>query len=481
MNKSHTIRYALLRAAAIGFAVAVSACAVGPDYQKPDTALPQNWISADDKQGGDNQTAIQQAWWQNFHDPVLNRLIQKAASGNFDVKIAEARIAEARAERAAADSSLLPSGDLKATGTRQANQIAFPGGDSSFASLLTKPFNTFETGFDASWELDLFGGHRREAEAANATFEASEASRDDAVVSLMAEVARTYLDIRKYQAQTAVAQDTFLSYQDTGDIAKQRFDVGDTAGIDVTQAKAQREQAQAQIATYHNLLAQAEYGMDVLLGEKPGAAHVLVTPPAAIPASDQALVLAAPASVIANRPDIRAAERKLAAATAQQGAAVAKFFPDISLTGFIGLLNTNANNLLSANSKSWMMGGSVIWPILSYGTLSANLDASNAQQQEAMAVYQKTIIGALSDVERSVTAYNEQEKYRQSLEASTADTRHAAEIARQRYEQGLTSFLEVLDAERTLYTSQNQLAEANAQTSQNLIAVYKSLGGGWKL
>nr|MDP9128431.1 TolC family protein [Pseudomonadota bacterium] len=184
--------------------------------------------------------------------------------------------------------------------------------------------------------------------------------------------------------------------------------------------------------------------------------------------------------VIVNRPDIREAERKLAAATAQQGVAVAKFFPDLSLTGFFGLLNTNAGQLLTTASKSWAAGGQVLWPILSYGALSANLDAANAQQQEAMAAYQKTIMAALSDVERSVTAYTKQQEYAETLEKAVADTRHAAAISRQRYKEGLTSFLEVLDAERTLYASESQMTAAEAATAQDLVAVYKSLGGGWR-
>jgi outer membrane protein TolC len=235
-----------------------------------------------------------------------------------------------------------------------------------------------------------------------------------------------------------------------------------------------------QIPYFSNLLAQAEYSMDVLLGERPGVTHALVKTGGPVPVTDKKLILAAPASVIANRPDISNAERKLAAATAQQGVAVSKFFPDISLTGFIGLFNTNAGNLLSVSSKSWTMGANVLWPILSYGALSANLDAADAKQREALTRYQKSILSALSDVERSFTAYTEQEKYMQSLEKSTTADLHVYAIARERYKEGLTSFMEVLDAERTLYASQNQLTLAKAQSSQNLIAVYKNLGGSWK-
>jgi outer membrane protein TolC len=220
--------------------------------------------------------------------------------------------------------------------------------------------------------------------------------------------------------------------------------------------------------------------MDVLLGEKAGATAQLITSTAPVPVADKALLLAAPAKVIASRPDVRVAERKLASATAEQGVAAAQFFPDVSLTGFLGLLNADAGNLLRTDSKSWDIGGGVLWPILNYGKLSANLHASNARQQEALAQYQKAIITAINDVERSVTAYTKEEDHRAALEAAANDDQHALKIAQDRYKEGLSSFIEVLDAERTLYAAQSQTAASAALASQNLISVYKSLGGGWK-
>lgn len=456
-------------------------CTVGPDYQKPEDAAPQNWVSQEDPSIVRTKDTMQEEWWKNFKDPILNQLIEKAVNSNLDLKAAEARITEARGSRASAAALLLPQGDASFSGTREANQLGFPGsGGGPPGFNLKKPFNIFQTGFDASWELDLFGGHRRAIEAADDQLQATEATRDDAVISLLAEVARTYADIRQYQAQLALAQDIIKSDETSLRIAKERFDAGSTAGIDVTQAQAQLEQVQAQIPFYRNMQAQAEYSMDVLIGQQPGAAHNIVGGPSPIPTTDKKLLLAAPAAVIASRPDILTAERNLAASTAQQGVAVAQFFPDISLSGFIGLFNTHADDLIRASSESWMMGSKVIWPILSYGKLSANMDTADAQQQEALANYQKTIIAALSDVEKSVTAYTEQQKYTEALGKSVAHSRYAYQIAQERYKEGLTSFLEVLDAERTLYAAQNQLTEAQAKTTQDLIAAYKSLGGGWK-
>ncbi|MDD5275935.1 MAG: efflux transporter outer membrane subunit [Methylovulum sp.] len=477
-----TLSYAPRSIGIIGLSLVLSACMVGPDYRKPDTPLPKDWVSSQNKKTAKGEVASELAWWQNFHDPVLNQLMAKAANGNLDVKIAGTRIAQARASSAFANAALFPVGDMMASATRQANQIGFPNSaPASLSSAVKQPFNIFKTGFDASWELDLFGGHRREAESARAELAASAISLDDVLISTLAEAARTYIEIRQYQAQLRVAEETIAADMKTTAITQQRVELGETAGLDVSRAEAQQQHDQTQIPYYRNLLTQAEYSLDVLLGEQPGAAHRLLNAASAIPASDKQLILAAPASVIAQRPDIRSAERKLASATAQQGAAVAKFFPDISLVGFIGLFNTDAGSLLRVSSKSWTMGANVLWPILSYGSLSANLDAANAKQQEALVKYQQTIISALADVERSFSAYTEQEKYTQSLEKATAADLNISEIALRRYEEGLASFLDVLDAQRGLYASQNQLALAKAQSAQNLIAVYKSLGGSWEV
>ncbi|MGD0960489.1 MAG: efflux transporter outer membrane subunit [Methylomonas sp.] len=481
-NPTAIIFSALRLAAAIGVSAFLPACTVGPDYRKPEAAQPPSWTSSAGAQEPHEEAAAEQAWWRNFHDPVLNQLITKAAGANLDVKIAGARIAEARAMLASAHAALLPTGDMMFNGIRQSNQIGFPNSvPSNITNALKSPFNIFKTGFDASWELDLFGGRHRDAESAQAELEASAISSEDVLITTLAEVARTYVDIRLYQNQLKITLETIDADIDAATINRKSFAAGKSAGMDAAKADAQQQHDEPQIPYYKNLLVQAEYRMDVLLGEQPGVTHGLVDTVSAVPVSDKTLVLDAPAAVIAQRPDIRYAERKLASATAQQGVAVAKFFPDISLTGFIGLFNTNAGNLLSVGSKSWNMGGNVLWPILSYGSLSANLHAADAKQQQALSNYQKTIISALSDVERAVSAYTQQETYTRSLEKAAATDQDLYEIALGRYNEGLTSYLEVLDAQRKLYASHNQLILAKAQTSQDLVAVYKSLGGSWKL
>ncbi len=454
----------------------LSACMVGPDYKKPELPAPQSWQSAPV-----SETSSEQQWWLQFNDPILHHLLEKAWLGNLDLKTAEARIIEARALQDSAMAALFPSGDLMAGANRQGNTIGFPGGGTSnIAQQVKQPFNIFKAGFDVSWELDLFGGHRRSAEAAKAEFEAANVTRDDILISTLAEIAKTYVEIRQYQHQLAIAQQIVAADKKTIELIQQRVDIGSNAGIDVSRSVAQLEQDDSQFAYFKNLIAQAEFRMDVLLGEKPGLSHSLVKTEADIPSTDIALILAAPAVVMTHRPDIRHAERMLAAATAQQGVAVAKFYPDISLTGFIGLFNTNAGNFLNVSSKSWTMGGNVLWPILSYGTLSANLHAADAKQQAAMTQYQQSMISAFSDVERSLTAYSEQEKVWQSLKKSSEANNHVVQIAHERYVAGISSLLDVLDAQRNLYNTQNQVTIAKAHTSINLISVYKSLGGSWK-
>lgn len=451
----------------------LTACSVGPNYKTPEISLPAHWLSASEDEAAPN--AAELAYWQKFHDPVLDQLITRAMENNFDLQIAQRRIDAARAQLEEATAALLPRGGLSATAERQANRVAFPG-----PFTFNKPFNTYQAGFDASWELDLFGRAHRELEARAATLQASEASAGDMRVSLLAEIARTYINIRAAQAQLSLARATQSTYEKNLSIAAQRFKAGEIPGLEVTQAQALLDQAQTQIPYNENLVSSAELSMDVLLGEHPGVTHQLTAVIKPIPLPPAEIVLQAPSRAIADRPDLRISERQLAAATARQGESLAAFFPDLSLSGFLGLLNTEAGNLVQSNSRSWSGRGNVLLPIFNYGTLSAQLHSANATQAEALATYRKALIAALSDVERTVSAYQHQQEYRTALQKTVAQNEKAATVVRQRYKAGLSSYLEVLDAERTLYASQTQSTQADALYAQNVVAVYKSLGGGWQ-
>lgn len=449
-----------------------TSCKVGTDYHAPESDLPAGWLN---KSPECTPLLLEAKWWKSFHDPVLDALIAKAASGNYDLKIAADRIREARAVTASAKADLLPTVNTIADGERQGNRIAF--GNTPFN--LAKPFNTFETGFDASWELDLFGGNRRKVEADNALLIAAIADAQNQRISLYAELAGTYIDLRRYQAQLNVAQATVQADEHTLSIASERYRTGNASNLDAIEAQSKLAEAQGQIPYYQSLIASTELALDVLFGEKPGAAHALTAVPSPLPDAPTDVILAAPSSVIATRPDIRAAERQLAAATAQRNVAVAQFFPDISLSGFFGLLNTSADQLLRANSKSWSVGGNVLWPILNYGHLSAGLHQADARQAEALDTYRKAVLVALADVERSVTSLQDETARQKTLAESAQRETRAVAIASDRYKAGVTSFTDVLEADRTLYLAQNRQIDSEAATLRDVIALYKSLGGAW--
>ena len=451
----------------------LASCTVGQDYTKPEVKLPEKWHSAN----GAEQTELQNNWWKNFNDPILEQLIEKTNKGNLDLKIAEERIAQARASQDSASTDLLPHADAKIAANRQANQFQFAGAPPA----IKKPFNTFQTGFDASWELDLFGGKKRDLESAKAELDAAESSRDNIKISLLAEVARNYINIRQHQAEIVLANDIIASNQKTLDINNKLFKSGLKPKLDVIKAESELNNAKSQLPKYEGMLAQAEYATDILIGEQAGATHKLVSEVKPIPATDKEIILSAPASIIANRPDVKIAERKLAAATAQQGSALAKFFPDISLSGFLGLMSVDTAHLVESGSKSWAASGGVLLPILNYGKLSANMDAADSRQHEALAEYQKSIISALSDVETSVNSFQKEEEHKAVVTTNLEQKNHEVEIANNRYKQGQTSFLEVLDAKRSLFTTQQELLQISASSAQNMVAVYKSLGGAWKV
>jgi multidrug efflux system outer membrane protein len=464
---------ALLRVPTLFFGLLVLAsCKLGPDYHAPDMLLPSHWLES--KKVDEKNTALQEKWWKQFHDPVLDDLITRALKQNFDLQIAKTHIEQARAVMRASRSDLFPVGSMTASATREAN--LFQLGNLSFPA----PFNLFQAGFDASWEADLFGGNKRALESSTALFKASKANRDDVRVSLLAEVARSYVEIRKLQAQIAVANAVVASEQKNVSIRQELFTTGNTAETDAIAARTELLKAQSQLLDYQDTLVIREYALDVLLGEKPGYVKSVTGDARAIPVADKNIVMLAPADVIANRPDIRAADRELAASTAEIGVAKAKLFPDISLSGFFGFLSTDTDKLLQANSKSWSLGGNLLWPVFNYGKLSAGVAAVKAQTEEALLNYKKTVLAALADVESSLSSYNKAEETRLLADKAVAENLHGVTIADMRYKSGVTSLVDVIVARRALYSAQIQAANTAASSAEGFIAVYKSLGGGWK-
>lgn len=452
----------------------LAGCKVGEDYKKPKTQVPQQWNEVGVSQ---KNAPIQQEWWKYFHDERLNYFIEKGANQNIDLKIARTRIEEARANRALAKGDLFPTVDAIASDERQANRLSI--GNSPID--LTKPFSTYEAGFDASWELDLFGKKMSVLASQTATYQAIKADNDAARVSMLAEIASTYVAIRDAQAHIQLAQAVITNQTHVAAITQRRSDVGKIAEVETVDAEAKINEAKSQITLYQQKLAENQYAMDVLLAEKPGFTSQNIGAYRTIPESEEDVIVAAPAKIVQNRPDIRAAEKRLQASVEDINMAKAAFYPDISLSAFLGLLSSTSDSFLLNKSKSWDIGANIDLPILNFGRLSSQLHISKARQKEALLSYQKTVLSALAEVETALAAYYTQAENRDTLSEAVEDAETSLRIANKRYHLGATNYFAVLEAERNLYAEQKDLAESNATLALDVIKLYKSLGGGWKV
>ena len=466
-----------------GFLLLTAGCSVGPDYQPPASMAPPRWLEAWNF-GIDSQTAELARWWTEFNDPVLNSLAARAAESNLDIFVAEARIREARASQAVVEAGAWPRVDVSGSYSRNhasenAVGLRAQGAVASPRSGANLDQNLYRSGFDAGWEIDIFGGTRRRVEAAAAAVDAVVEERRGVLVTLLGDVAKNYIDLRGLQRRLTVAQANLRAQQETTRLTKIRFDAGLAGDLEVAQAEGQASLTAAQIPTLESALKQTAYRLDVLLGGQPGMLWDELAPQAPIPALPPVAHVGLPAELLRRRPDIRQAERQLAAATAQIGAATADLYPKFFLTGVFGLQSVSAGDWFSGSSRFWSVGPTMTWPVFDAGKISANIEVRNAQQQQALRLYEKSVLTAFEDVENALVNYsNEQTRYRSLLEAVTAN-RRAVQMANDLYTQGLVSFLNVLDAERTLYSSEDDFTQSEAKMASNLVALYKALGGGW--
>lgn len=453
----------------------LSACTVGPDYHKPDVATPAAWRSAG---VADEKQTIDQAWWREFHDPVLCAFMDQALSENLTVHIAVERVRQARASVEGAGATLWPSiqGGGQAQRARNNMPIAFT----------RKPYDVFNTRFDTVWEIDLFGKNRRTLEAAVSRVGAEEALYHQALVTLQADLAKAYITLRGLQEQVRITKENIAAQIETLALTQKQLDAGQSNKLDVLRAEAQLWQTKSQLPFYEGAVQSTFYQLDVLLGEQPGAAENIIrrhessARKAHIPVMNTRVVFGAPAQIIQQRPDVQAAERLLAAATAVKGSAIAAQYPTISLSGFFGLQSGETAGFFTSVNKSWGMGGGITMPILTFGKIQSAIDQADAQKMAAFLAYKQTILVALSEVERAFVAYVKEEERRQAILKNVQAIREAIVLAKKRYQEGFSSFLEVLDAERTLYMSESQLAQSSMDVSLNLVFLYKALGGGWQ-
>lgn len=447
----------------------LSACAVGPDYRPPQTEPARfgNAGNADFVAAGPEAL-----WWKQFHDAGLDRLIERGLAANLDLRLAVTRVQESRALFREADLDRYPTVTTGAGLTRGRSQQA--GSGDARVDIETR-----QLGFDAGWELDLFGRVRRAAEAARADAEGAEAGLRDAQVSVAAEIARNYFELRGAQRQLDVARRNLQNQRETLRLTRVRYELGRSAELDVASAQARLSATEAGIAPLTAAERRAMHRLAVLLGQRPGTLDAELAP-AEQPPRLQQLAIGSADQLLRRRPDVRIAERNLAAATARVGVATADLFPRLSVTGFLGFANAGGGSLGPSSTQAWSVAPTLSWAALDLGSVRARLKASKARADGALAAYELAVLRALEDTENAFVGYAQQQARLASLTDQVAASRRAAELARIQYREGLTDFIRLLDAEGTLLQAENDHAEADAALNTSIVAIYKALGGGWQ-
>ncbi len=514
-----------LAISSLGVSALLAGCAVGPDYVQPDANVPTQFARAAERPAVTERDTLA-TWWTTLNDPLLTELVRRAIADNLDLKLADARVRQSRAARGVIAADFGPNIDMRGSYARQrqsANQFVFGGNGGGARGLLSRlpgisiqpgqagpdgvigpptitvnpsgaggaggggggfPFGQFEQdlyqlGFDATWEIDVWGGIRRAVEAAQADIAAADESRRDVLVTLISEVGRNYVELRGFQKRLEIARRNIAAQRDTRDLARSRFAAGLVGELDVAQADSQLASSESVLPLLEAGEAQAAHRLGVLLGQAPGALLAELQPAAPIPLGPPGVPAGLPSDLLRRRPDIRRTERELAAATARIGEATADLFPRFSLTGSFGTVSADIANILDWRSRAFNIGPSVRWPIFDTWRIRSNIEVRNAQQEQALQAYYSAILIALEDVENALTLYAaEQRRFRSLQEAVTAN-RRALALSSELYSKGLTSFLNLLDAERSLFASEDALVQSERAVTTNLIALYKALGGGW--
>lgn len=450
-------------------AVALGGCAaVGPDYSEPQLAVPAGWSAGT---GTDAMDAVLLArWWHGFGDPVLDRLVADALAANLDLAQARARLREARARRGVAGAALAPSVDASLSGSR--SRSSGQSGSGSTREL-------YSAGFDASWELDVFGGVRRSVEAAQADLEASVESLSDTRVSLAAEVALNYIDLRTAEQRLAIAEESIAYRGENHQIIRWRQQAGLVSELDLAQATTDLESTRAVLPPLRTAVTEAKNRLAVLLGRNPGELESLVHADRPIPLAAAEIVAAIPADTLRQRPDVRVAERRLAAQTARLGEAEAARYPSFRLSGSLGLEALELDALADRDANTRSLFGGITAPVFNAGRIAANIEIQDALVEQARLAYRAAVLAALEEVENALTAVANTDARRVKLAEAAAAARTTLAIAEYRYASGLADFLSVLDAQRTQLSLDEQLAGSTGELARAQIRLYKALGGGW--
>jgi len=488
----------------------LSACTVGPNFTPPHAPVGAAWHNL--SPAVTESTNPDPQWWNAFHDPVLTTLIQDAIAGNPSLQEALLRVVEAGQNEITAGAAGLPTINANASYMReqlglkglleskgaysQLNSLAdasspinqySPGLGEKISSAgtglldqLAQPVNLYQYGLSSSWELDLFGKVRRSVEEARATTQAQQDAANDTLVMLESEVAQSYLQLRAAQMLVAQQQQIVQSAQESLALTQNRASLGLTSQLDAAQAQAQLLEDAAQLPGYEKQVQESINQLDILVGQPPGALDAMLAAPAPLPALPAIIGIGLPSTLARRRPDIREAEAQLHAATANVGVAVAQFYPDVSLTGSIGLRATDASYLTNWASLFYSAGPSISLPIFEGGRLTANLRTAQAEQASAALNYRATVLNALREVEDALVSYRTDAQAADDTAASVRAAAFSLYLANNRYTHGLSDYLTVLDAQRTEVADQQQLVQANMAVAEDVVALYTALGGGWE-
>ncbi|TMQ71131.1 MAG: TolC family protein [Candidatus Eisenbacteria bacterium] len=463
------MRRALL---ALALSACASACAVGPDFVRPEREVPPAFAGADSPALGPGD--VEAAWWESFGDERLDRLVHEAIAQNYDVRIALANLNEARAARLETKLALLPIVPARAGYQRVRLSEIDAGGASP-------TFDLFDAGFDATWEVDVWGRIRREVEAANDDIGREEETLRDVVVTVTAEVGRAYVELRGLQEQLLVATRNAENQAATLDLTNALLEEGRGTELDTAQAKAQLERTRAQIPLIESTIRSSIHRLGVLTGRLPTELIPELEVREPIPRCPGEIAIGDPAGLLRRRADVRAAERDVAGATARIGVQVADLFPRVLFVGSVGVAADSFSGLSSGGAGNYAFGPRLQWAAFDLGRVYARIGQADARTDAALARYEKTVLLALEDAENALVDYGKSLERERSLAESERASREAAELARLRYEDGASNFLQVLDAERRLLEAQELLAQSQTDVSVSLIAVYKALGGSWQV
>jgi len=449
-----------------GAALAATGCAVGPVYHAPieaPVALKTDAASV-------VETPAEPTWWRSFGDAELDSLIERSLTANLDLRVAVARVKEARALFHDALLDRFPRVTSDAGYSRSDEQ--FPGFGTSRVNI-----EQADIGFDASWEIDLFGRVRHGVDASRAEAQATKDDLRNVKITVASEVARNYLELRGSQDRLKVAVENLDSERDTLRLTQVRHDIGTGDPVDVESARARLNATEATIPSLRTAEAQAGHRLAVLVGQRPGALDAELAAPVTVSHPSAPLPIGDASAFLRRRPDVQAAERRLAAETARTGVATADLFPRIRVTGFVGLLSGDVSSLFKGGSEAWAVSPAVTWPALDLGGARARLRAQQARGDESLANYDQTVLRAIEDLQNALVAYHERQLQVQSQFQQVEASRRAADLAHIRYKEGRIDFLRVLDAERTRLDAEDALTQSRTEANVDVVSIYKALGG----